>query len=119
MSGAHNISTDSISHTMTQYDEHAHVRPLIYFTGAATDTTMLLSGRPSINAFLRSSYSSKGIPGVSSPALTGYARNIQYRSYVRWNGFDLRRCECDIKWGCPYSVGLDGGFAASDEASCE
>jgi hypothetical protein len=44
---------------------HVYVRPLMYFVGAATETTMLCSGNLSINAFLRRSYSYAGIPGVT------------------------------------------------------
>jgi hypothetical protein len=43
---------------------------LIYFMGAATDTTMLSVGKESMRAFRRRSYSSEGIPGVSSFGLT-------------------------------------------------
>lgn len=69
-SRAHNISAKTISLTIAECHEPAHVRPLIYFICAATKTTMLFSGSVSIRAFLRPSYSSVGMPGVSSPALT-------------------------------------------------
>jgi hypothetical protein len=42
----------------------------MYFIGAATDTTMLWSGKLSMRAFRRLSYSSDGIPGISSLGLT-------------------------------------------------
>jgi hypothetical protein len=43
---------------------------LMYFIGAATDTTMLSPGKVSIRAARRLSYSSAGIPGVSSFGFT-------------------------------------------------
>jgi hypothetical protein len=43
---------------------------LMYFIGAATETTILSSGKLSIRALRRLSYSSEGTPGVSSLGLT-------------------------------------------------
>ena len=48
----------------------ANILPDIYLVGAATDTTMLLSGRDSIRFRRLWSYSEAGIPGVRSCFLT-------------------------------------------------
>lgn len=48
-----------------------HVLSLMYLMGAATDTTTESLGRPSMSRLRRCSYSSVGIPGVSSCGLTG------------------------------------------------
>lgn len=55
---------------------------LMYFTGAATDTTMLLSGRLSIRALRRRSYSSEGIPGVSSFGRTIIGDILSVRMWI-------------------------------------
>jgi hypothetical protein len=47
---------------------------LMYLTCPATHTTKLPSGRPSTNCLRLRSYSEAGIPGVTSPCLTFYAR---------------------------------------------
>ena len=52
-------------------DMECYALPLMYLTGAATETTTESFGRFSINCLRRHSYSSAGIPGVSSCGLTG------------------------------------------------
>jgi len=75
--------TNMSQHEITEDHKLAELL-LMYFIGAATETTILSSGKLSIKALRRLSYSSDGIPAVSSLDLTNCGSSHQFFLKMMW-----------------------------------
>jgi len=90
---------------------------LMYLMCPATHTTKLPSGRPSTNCLRLRSYSQAGIPGVTSPCFTFYARasaaqgnkGRERQAVMEWCWVvHSPRWVWDFEVGCPNTDGFVG-----------
>lgn len=88
---------------VVKFTVKANILPDIYLVGAATDTTILSSGRDSMRFRRLWSYSETGIPGVRSSFLT--RKDTEYLAAWRRDK-DIPRCGWDWKTGWPYPEGF-------------